>query len=105
MSRGEFDINKSLKVIFEINTTSITREIVVWLMEGKAVVVRDRNQRFEREVQRAVPKIKVFDEIRNLSNQYEHMTDPVLYIGKFDPFLLKVQKCTFIVNEITDEIA
>lgn len=41
-------MDKALRAIFEINTTSITREMVVWLMEGKAVVVRDRNGRFER---------------------------------------------------------
>lgn len=49
--------------------------------------------------------MKVYDEIRNLANQYEHLAAPVLYTGKFDPFLLKVQQCTIILKEVSPEIS
>ena len=49
-------------------------------------------------MKKGVPKLRIFDEIHSLTNQYERITDPIVYTGKYDPILLKIEKCTYIVK-------
>ena len=38
-------------------------------------------------MKKAVPKLRVFEDIHSLSNQYERLIEPIVYTGKYDPIL------------------
>lgn len=67
-------------------------------MEGKSLVVKDKNDRFLREIRKAVPKLRVYNEIHSLSNEYRDISQPIIYTGKYDPLLSQIKYCTFILK-------
>lgn len=39
-------------------------------MENKSMVAIDKNGRYLREMKKAIPKLRIFEEIHSLTNQY-----------------------------------
>lgn len=55
-----------MNIIFDLDLKVMNGDVLVWVLEGKSVVVRDSNGRFFREIKRAVGRLRVYTDVSRL---------------------------------------